>query len=159
MALKLKQARWVVVSGDWPSLLAKVAIGFVRFPVVFLTEGDPFSKAYDDVRCIGVGAATAFAHSEGLEGIAPNGLALVLQPHLAHDAIAKLPLVFSWGACNNSHENVALQIEWGVDVVRVWPCLVCVVPSYRAHFCLWRCQIIADNIGDHTKGRKSLFLL
>lgn len=51
------------------------------------------------------------------QGIAPSAASLLAEPHVGIAAQARGMLVFTWGAANNSHDNVATQKAMRVNAV------------------------------------------
>jgi glycerophosphoryl diester phosphodiesterase len=70
----------------------------------------------------------------GEQGVACSGDQFIEHPELVAEAQRLGLVLFSWGAANNDPANVQRQRDMAID------------------------GVIADNIGDHTRGIPSVFL-
>jgi len=61
--------RRVVFSCFAPDVCIALNLKQPRYPVCFLTEGGKSAETYTDLRCSSLGAALAFAQSNGLSGV------------------------------------------------------------------------------------------
>lgn len=123
--------RRVVFSCFAPDVCIALNLKQPRYPVCFLTEGGKSAEAYSDLRCTSLGAALAFAQSNGLSGVVTDSEVLFKDADFKDtDDVSKMVgkdfvqecrsaglMLWTWGNANSHLDKVELQREWGCGAV------------------------------------------